>query len=87
MARTGTLPTMEGPKHQELCEQARVYAQARDVWLAYGRNHKTEKDKLIELMKAAGLKSYHDAEEDLSIELENGKEHVIVKYGKDEKAD
>jgi hypothetical protein len=82
MARTGTLPTMDTPKHQELCDQARVYAGLRDRWLSLSRQFKTEKDTLLMLMRQAGLKIYDDNEEDLHIEIQE-KETITVKYGQD----
>ena len=80
MGQTMIFPEIEHmEKHPELVKQATRYVVVRDNWLSAGREHKTEKDRLVELMKQAGLHRYTDAEDDLLIELENGKESIRVK--------
>lgn len=81
MAKTGTLPTMENPKHPEIVRQANIYARKRDARIAAGREEKTEKDKLITLMIGAGLDKYFDADEELTVILENKKQSVKVVHG------
>lgn len=87
MAKTGTLPTMENfEKHPELVKQAEKYVKVRDAWLAAGRQHKTEKDALIDLMAQAQMKRYADPEDDLLIER-GAKENVKVKKLSDAQED
>ena len=84
MARTEPLPfEPTAESHRDIAKQSELYEKKRDAMIAATREFKVEKDKLIEMMRNAGLEAYHDQEGHFTVVLSE-KTNVKVKHDGDD---